>query len=246
MLFIPDRHEALRGEAWSEHLVRQAIAQIATTACATFDPQTLWPIHPRDRIDEADALPLASLYSGATGAIWALQRLKGDGLAEVAIDFDATIAGLLDHNRRFNAAAEIPSPSYFLGDASVLLLQWKRLRDAAAADALFALAEANLRNPTLEPLWGSSGTLIAVLHMLDDLGEAAQRQRWQDLLQRGVAILFDQMHKLRRSASPDTEALAMDAGRVRQEGGLPWRGPRLCRQPVSHRAWRALARCRAG
>jgi hypothetical protein len=157
MLFIPDRHEALRGEAWSEHLVRQAIAQIATTACATFDPQTLWPIHPRDRIDEADTLPMASLHSGATGAIWALQRLKGDGLAEVAIDFDPTIAGLLDHNRCFNAAAEIPSPSYGLGDASVLL-QWKHLRDAAAADALFVLAEANLHNPTLEPLWGSSGT----------------------------------------------------------------------------------------
>ena len=206
MLFIPDRHEPLRGEAWSEQPVRQAIARIAATACAAFDPQTLWPIHPRDRVDEAGALPMASLYSGATGVIWALERLRLDGLADVAIDFDPTIAGLLNHNRRFNAAAEIPSPSYFLGDASVLLLQWKRLRDAAAADALFALAEANLHNPTLEPLWGSSGTLIAVLHMLDDLGEPAQRQRWQDLLQRGAAILFEQMHKAQRIGSPDTEA----------------------------------------
>jgi len=206
MLFIPDRHEALRGEAWSKPPVRQAIARIAATACAAFNPQTLWPIHPRDRIDEAGALPGASLYSGAAGVIWALRRLEGDDLADVAIDFDAAIAGLLDHNRRFNSAAEIPSPSYFLGDAGVLLLQWKRLRDPAAADALFALAEGNLRNPTLEPLWGSSGTLIAVLHMLDDLGEPSQRQRWQDLLQRGAAILFDQMHKVRRKTSPQTEA----------------------------------------
>ena len=205
MLFIPDRHEALRGKAWSEPPVREAIARMAAAACAAFDPLTLWPIHPRDRLDEAGALPMASLYSGAAGMIWALERLKGDGLADVAIDFDATIAGLLEHNRRFNAAAEIPSPSYFLGDAGVLLLQWKRLRDPAAADALFALAEGNLHNPTLEPLWGSSGTLIAVLHMLDDLSEPAQRQRWQDLLQRGAAILFDQMHKVRHSAHPDTE-----------------------------------------
>ncbi|MBC7732792.1 MAG: LanC-like protein [Bacteriovorax sp.] len=205
MLFVPDRHEALRGEAWSEPPVREAIARMAAAACAAFDPPTLWPIHPRDRLDEAGALPMASLYSGAAGMIWALERLKGDGLADVAIDFDATIAGLLEHNRRFNAAAEIPSPSYFLGDAGVLLLQWKRLRDPAAADALFALAEGNLHNPTLEPLWGSSGTLIAVLHLLDDLSEPAQRQRWQDLLQRGAAILFDQMHKVRHSAHPDTE-----------------------------------------
>ena len=205
MLFVPDHHEALRGEAWSEPPVREAIARMAAAACAAFDPLTLWPIHPRDRLDEAGALPMASLYSGAAGMIWALERLKRDGLADVAIDFDATIAGLLEHNRRFNAAAEIPSPSYFLGDAGVLLLQWKRLRDPAAADALFALAEGNLHNPTLEPLWGSSGTLIAVLHLLDDLSEPAQRQRWQDLLQRGAAILFDQMHKVRHSAHPDTE-----------------------------------------
>ena len=186
--------------------MREAITRMADTASAAFDPQTLWPIHPRDRLDEAGALPMASLYSGAAGMIWALERLKRDGLADMAIDFDATIAGLLEHNRRFNAAAEIPSPSYFLGDAGVLLLQWKRLRDPAAADALFALAEGNLHNPTLEPLWGSSGTLIAVLHMLDDLSEPAQRQCWQELLQRGAAILFDQMHPVHHSAHPDTEA----------------------------------------
>ena len=61
--------------------------------------------------------------------------------------------------------AQMESASYFLGEAGLLLLQWKRLRDPAAADALFALAEGNLHNPTLESLWGSSGTLIAVLHM---------------------------------------------------------------------------------
>ena len=31
MLFIPDRHEALRGEAWSEHLVRQALPGVPLT-----------------------------------------------------------------------------------------------------------------------------------------------------------------------------------------------------------------------
>jgi hypothetical protein len=186
--------------------VREAIARIAASACAAFDPQTLWPTHPRDLVDEAAALPPASLYSGAAGVIWALERLERDGLIDVAIDFEPTIAGLLHHNKRFNAAAGIASPSYFLGDAAVLLLQWKRLRDPVAADALFALAEINLHNPTLEPLWGSPGTLIAVLHVLDDLVEPARQQRWQALLQRGAAILFDQMRPVRHSAHPHTEA----------------------------------------
>lgn len=206
MLFIPDRHEALRGEPWSEGAARQAIERIAASTCAAFDARTLWPVHPRDRVDEAATLPMASLYMGAAGAIWALEKLRGDGLADIAIDFAPTIAGLLDHNRRFNEAADFASPSYFLGDAAVLLLQWKRLRDPAAADALFALAEGNLHNPTLEALWGSSGTLIAVLHMLDDLRQPAQQQRWRDLLRRGAAILLDRMHLVRHSAHPQTEA----------------------------------------
>ncbi len=206
MLFIPDRHEALRGEPWSAAAARAAIERIAASTCAAFDPRTLWPVHPRDRVDAAGALPMASLYMGAAGVIWALRRLARDGLADLAIDFGPVIATLLDHGRRFNAAADIADPSYLLGDAGVLLLQWKELRDPAAADALFALAEGNLHNPTLEALWGSPGTLVAVLHMIDDLAPHPARQlRWVELLQRGAAILFDQMHPVRHSQRPGTE-----------------------------------------
>ena len=207
MLFIPDRHETLRGEAWSEAAARTAIQRIAASTCAAFDPRTLWPAHPGDRDDQAGELPMASLYMGAAGVIWALLRLRDDGLAEVPIDFNDTIAGLLSRSQRFNDRAGFERASYVYGDAGVLLLQWKRLRDAAAADALFALAEGNLHNPTLEALWGSPGTLIAVLHMIDDLAtQPAQQQRWVGLLQRGAAILFEQMHPVRHSKHPGTEA----------------------------------------
>ena len=206
MLFIADRHDALCGAPWSEAAACAAIERIAVATRAAFDPQTLWPVHPSDRDDQAADLPMASLYMGAAGVIWALQRLEADGQADLGIDFGATIAGLLEHNRRFNDAAGIAASSYLLGDSGLLLLQWKRLRDPAAADALFDLAEANLHNPAREALWGSPGTLIAVLHMLDDLTEPAQQQRWQHLLQRGAAILLDQMHAVRHSLHPQTEA----------------------------------------
>ena len=206
MLFIPDRHEALRGDAWSNRAARAAIERIAAATCAAFDPRTLWPTHPRDSDDQAADLPNASLYEGAAGVIWALERLKADAMADLGIDFSGTIAGLLEHNHRFNEAAGIAASSYLLGAPGLLLLQWKRLRDPAAADALFALAEGNLHNPTLEALWGSPGTLIAVLHMLDDVTDPAQQQRWQDLLQRGAAILLEQMHAVHHSLRPQTEA----------------------------------------
>lgn len=206
MLFIPDRHEGLRGEPWRDDAARAAIERIAVAACTAFDPQSLWPVHPRDRIDEAGALPMASLYMGAAGIVWALRRLQQDGMADIAIDFDPTIAVLLEHNRRVHDATGFERTSYLFGDAGVRLLQWKQLRDPAAADALFAIVEGNLRNPTLEALWGSPGTLIAALHMIDDLTEPAQQQRWIDLLRRGAAILFDQMHAVRHSRQPQTEA----------------------------------------
>ena len=92
MLFIPDRHEALRGEPWSEGAALAAIEGIAAAACAAFDPQTLWPVHPRDRIDESGALPIASLYMGAAGITWALPRLQQDGMADIAIDLGCRTA----------------------------------------------------------------------------------------------------------------------------------------------------------
>ncbi len=203
-LFIADRHEALRGAPWSEAAARDASERIAAASCAAFDPQSLWPTHPRDRSDVDSDVPFPMLYCGAAGAIWALQRLQHDAMAALPVDFVPTIAGLLARSRRFNAAAGLHPASYVLGEAGVLLLQWKQLRDPAAADALYALAESNLHHPTLEALWGSSGTLIAVIHMLEDLPPAAQ-VRWGDVLQRGAEILLGQMHAARHSSRPQTD-----------------------------------------
>lgn len=63
---------------------------------------------------------------------------------------------------------------------------------AAIADAIFGAVERNLRNPTLEQLWGSPGTLPAAIHMFEWTGE----RRWSDLLTRGLTILWDQMEQV--------------------------------------------------
>jgi hypothetical protein len=204
MLFIPERHQALNAPAWNEATARDAIQRIVDATCAAFDPQTLWPTHPRDIEPGEPDLPVTALYHGAAGVIWGLERLRLDAVARVPRAFDATIAGLLEPARRYNAAAGLHSPSYLLGEAGVLLLQWCRRRDPAAADALYQLAEANLHHPTLEQLWGSPGTLVAVVHMIEDLDHDPQRQqRWIELLRRGAEILLGQMRLVRHSAHPD-------------------------------------------
>ncbi|HKX41302.1 MAG TPA: LanC-like protein [Burkholderiaceae bacterium] len=202
MLFRPDRHEPLNASAWSEGAAREAIRAIVGDACRSYRADTLWPAHPRDIEDGHPGLPMPSLYDGAAGALWALRYLAARGAAEVSLDLGAAIAGLHEHSRRYIEASGMERASYFLGESGVLLLQWTQQRSAATADALFELARGNLRNPAREALWGSPGTLVAVLHLLEASGEP----RWQALLREGVAILWDQMHAARHTSQPDREA----------------------------------------
>ncbi len=188
-LFDAGRHEALAGAPWSEAAARAGIDRIVADACARFDPQTLWPRHPRDVEKGEPDLPAASLYHGAAGVIWALDHLRERGHG--GRDFDAAKPGLVAHSQRFAQACGTGRASYLLGEAGVRLLEWKATRSEASAEALHALVESNLRNPTLEFLWGSPGTLTAALHMLEASGEA----RWQEIFERGIEILWQQMER---------------------------------------------------
>ena len=201
MLFDPARHEPLCDTPWSEAVARAAVRAIAGDVCTAFDPLLLWPSHPREREEGDKPVPQPMLYNGAAGVVWALQRLQLQGDAEVGLDLAAIVAGLHLHSIHWIAAHESEVPSYFLGHSAVLLLQWKHQRSRATADELFALVESNLHNKALESLWGSPGTLVAALHMI----EATREARWQALFRRGVDLLWDQMVPVRHSADPDRE-----------------------------------------
>jgi len=196
LLFMPERHTALDAPAWDEAAVRAAIQAIVDDACERFDPHELWPPHPGDAGAEHPDRPLIALYDGATGVIWALEHLRERGAAAVAFDSRAASEGLLERWHADFAPDAMQRPSFFLCDAGILLLRWTLLRDAALADALHATVESNLRNPAREALWGSPGTLVAALHMLDATGES----RWHDLFRRGVAILWEEMEQAQHSA----------------------------------------------
>lgn len=205
MLFDPERHEPLLEARWSEAAARHTIGAIVADACRSFDADTLWPTHPGDIEGDEPALPIAGLYHGAAGAIWALQWLAAQGAADrVDLDLDLTgaVAALAEHSRRFIDASGTERASYLLGDAGVLLLQWKNHPSPDTADALFALVRGNLHNKAREALWGSPGTLVAALHMI----EATQEARWVTLFREGVAILWQQMHAARHTEHPDRAA----------------------------------------
>lgn len=158
---------------------------LADQACQHFDPHTLWRVHPRDVEPGNAALPIASLHFGAAGVICALQHLKCHADVSVELDFNACIDGSIEHSQRFKVASSIESHSYLSGDAGVLLLQWRATCSTVVAQSLFDTVQAKLRNPSLEPLWGSSGTMVAALHML----EATREDRWQQLFCKSAQIL---------------------------------------------------------
>lgn len=201
MLHDPARHEALRGAPWREAAARSAIQAIVDDVCAQFDPVTLWPTHPREREEGDKPVPQPMLYNGAAGVVWALERLKSLHAADVALDTAPIVDGLHEHSKRWITAHGSEWPSYFLGHSGVLLLQWRHRRAAAVADELFALVEGNLHHPSREALWGSPGTLVAALHMLEATGE----DRWHTLFRRGIDLLWTQMVPVRHTAHPQRE-----------------------------------------
>ena len=195
-LFMPERHTTLDAAPWDEAVARRAIRAIADDACERFDARTLWPAHPGDAEEAEPDRPLASLYFGAAGVVWALLHLREQGAARVELDAAVAVDGLLERCHAEVQPEAMQRPSFFMCDAGILLLQWKLRREAALADALYATIESNLHNPAREALWGSPGTLVAALHMLEATGES----RWQELFRRGVATLWDEMERVQHSS----------------------------------------------
>ncbi len=189
MLHDPTRHEPLTATPWSEAAAHAAILQIVEDSVARFDPARLWPPHPLD--NPRNEFPFYTVYNGAAGVIRALQRLQQAGISGAFPDFDPVISGLLECYRR-SMSEGMGLPSLLLGDAGILLLQWRTSPSTQLAAAIHGTAERNLRNPTREQLWGSPGTLLAAIFMHEWTGE----RRWADLLCRGADILWSEMEEV--------------------------------------------------
>ncbi len=127
-----ERHERLTGIEWNEDRARDANDRIVTDTHRSFDPDAMWPIHPIDRLPERPPKSIKYLYHGAAGVIWALGYLGEAGATSVKRDYLSTVRQLIpqisdDIDRypevRKHMGAELAS--YMLGEAGILLLQYK-------------------------------------------------------------------------------------------------------------------------
>lgn len=187
-LFDPARHESPASAGWDPTIVAASIRVIALDAAAAFGPDGLWPSHVLDE-PAAPEDRYSMLYMGAGGVIWGLQRLAQLGHAAADPRWASVIPDLVDRNRAVGEVTKGGTASYLMGDAGLLLLQWRTTGSAATADRLFDLVQGNLHHPSREMLWGSPGTMLAALHM----AEATSDPRWADLFASAASVLLDEM-----------------------------------------------------
>lgn len=185
VLFDVERHEPLQNVPWNPTRVHEAIRAIVADADATFDRDRLWPVHPLD-----EEPPLVSshktLYLGAAGVLWALWYLAREAAAvTLRCVPQECIESVIDAYRADPDTGEV-LPSYYIGEAGILLAQWRLTGSGAAADHLSACVAQNTSNPTNEALYGAPGTMLAAWQMYCFTHEP----RWRELFVANASALW--------------------------------------------------------
>jgi hypothetical protein len=183
MLYDPVRHEALQAGEWSADRARETIERIVRETEARCSPDTWWPVHPRD-VEPGDApVPSTTLYFGAAGVVWALERLSREPRANL----EALLAGNREWLRANGFGAE--TASYLMGDTPIELMAYGREPSEARAARLAALIAANREHPARELMWGAPGTLLAAVFLHERTGDA----RWAELFCDTADTLWSQL-----------------------------------------------------
>jgi hypothetical protein len=147
---------ACHAGAWDPERALALIERIVRDTEAHFSPQTWWPVNPRDvDPDDAEGVASTTLYFGAAGVVWALDRLRRLGAAPVSFEPPDT---LLADNREWLRANDRAHEraAYLIGDTPIELMAFRR-----AAERLAELIAANREHPSCELMWGAPGTMLA-------------------------------------------------------------------------------------
>jgi hypothetical protein len=184
MLYESERHEPLRDATWDAARAHAAVRAIVADMEHALGSGSAWPAHPLDEAGEGPAAQ-QTLYLGAAGALWAMRYLEQQG----AVALRVKPADLIERVYQSYLAAPDTGevvPSYFLGEAGILLVHWRMTGSSAASDRLWAVIESNIPNPTNEALWAAPGTMVGAWHM----HQWTREPRWQDLFLANVEQLW--------------------------------------------------------
>ena len=191
MLYDARAHEPLVDDPWNAERARAGIRAIAADAVAAADPRTLWPAAEWDAwMTEA---PLANLYVGAAGVVWALDVLRRTGHADVDLDLGLLARRALARFRERSdyGAWPVPVPTHaaaslWLGEPGILLVAWKLDPSPDLADALLARVRENIDDDADDVMWGTAGTMLAAQALREWTGD----ERWADARRASAAAVL--------------------------------------------------------
>jgi Lanthionine synthetase C-like protein len=191
VLYDARAHEPLVDDPWDAERALAGIRAIVADAVAAADPQTLWPAAEWDAwMAEA---PLANLYVGAAGVVWALDELHRTGHAEVDLDLGVLARRALARFRERPDYSGWPVPvpdhaaaSLWLGESGILLVAWKLDPSPDLADSLLARVRENVDNDADDVMWGTAGTMLAAHALYEWTGD----ERWADARRANAAAVL--------------------------------------------------------
>lgn len=183
------RHFTPEYRAWDPAEATCAIAEIVADALDRLHPETLWPSHPAD-----DGVPdgHGSIYFGAAGVLWALNRLRQMGVVADVGDLAPPLAVAQHRNVDWFAGGPYPQhASLSFGDLGILLARMRVTPQAELVDQIYACAARNNVLPTVELMWGLPGSMLACVLMRD----LAVDSRFEDLFRTQAARLLSELEE---------------------------------------------------
>jgi len=169
-LFDPERHETLVTDRWDAGAVRDAIDAIVSDTLAR-SRDGFWPAHP---LDDGARDHGRTLYLGAAGVLWGLSFLASEGALPKDERYSEWALALPEAYRVAPDTSR-SVPSYFIGEAGVLLTALRARQSTPLCDRLLSVVKSNVDNPTLEALWGAPGSALAAVFM----HELTLEERWR-------------------------------------------------------------------
>lgn len=195
MIFDTARHLALSNTPWSADAAAAALRDVLAGVIRDYSEETLW-----QSAEDIESKPdmASTIYRGGMGVLWALDYLEDYVQTELPFAKQALASQLykrfLDKDVKAFAQYSVDGkscPSYWLGECGMLLVMSKLQPEAADMywQKLQPLIQQNMRNSTLEPLWGGTGTIIPALFKL----EQEDSQTWRDLLVEHCVYMKDRI-----------------------------------------------------
>ena len=184
MLYRPDAFERLTDARWSERRVRRAIGEIVDDADTAYSEADFWPADDWDAW--GSSRPLKTLYVGAAGVVWGLDRLRARGYAAPRLDLARATQRALEAWREHPGvltALDLPEPAHaslLMGEAGILTVLWQLDPERGIADDLHAHVRANAGNVAHDVMWGAPGTMLAALAMLGWTKENRWERAWRE------------------------------------------------------------------